>query len=388
MKSVQKSSPLLLLIAGAKGAVGSTVAVAGSALQKDTEKVLPNLTTADMFAEVLPANQIFVAGWDSSDKSLIDSVLDHEVLNEKIWTGYKNDLEQIHIQEVPESHLTPKAQVEKLQDDIRNFKKRYIGAKPVLINLLPACGDVDLSHCNNLSDLYDELKSVAFPDMMYTIAAVTSGVPVVNFSSNSLEVPVIVNEAIKHNVPISGKDGKTGQTYFKMVLASALKARNLLVNGWYSLNILGNQDGENLSDPHKASEKLRNKVDLLNEILGYKVEDKNGNTTHKVHIDYYPPRGDSKEAYDVIDVSGIFGLQMSIRLNLLGRDSILAAPLVIDLARWMAILQMTGRSGIVPELGFYYKKSVSNHPSVTFQEEFAQLQKLYVECNSKLGERL
>jgi hypothetical protein len=123
------------------------------------------------------------------------------------------------------------------------------------------------------------------------------------------------------------------------------------VDGWYSLNILGNQDGKNLMDPNRAAGKLSNKTDILDDIMGYQVGERYGVSSHKVQIDYYPPRGDAKEAWDVIDFLGVFGLPMSMRLNLQVRDSVLAAPLVLDLARWMIVLQMAGCSGPVPGPG-------------------------------------
>jgi myo-inositol-1-phosphate synthase len=167
------------------------------------------------------------------------------------------------------------------------------------------------------------------------------------------------------------------------VLASALKARGLKVDGWYSLNILGNDDGRNLADPKKVAGKLANKTELLEDILGYQIGERYGVSSHKVIIDYYPPRGDCKEAWDVIDFAGLFGLPMSLRLNLQARDSILAAPLVIDLARWMVVLHGVGRSGPVPELGFYFKKPIGPNPPVTFQDQLAELHRLEIVCRKK-----
>ena len=163
-----------------------------------------------------------------------------------------------------------------------------------------------------------------------------------------------------------------------------MKARNLIVDGWYSLNILGNTDGANLMDPARASGKLSNKTNLLNDILDYTVGEKYETPAHKVHIDYYPPRGDAKEAWDVIDFKGLFGLPMSMRLNLQARDSILAAPLVLDLARWVAILQIAGRSGPVPQLSFYFKRAVGDSPPQTFQDQVASLLSLERECDENI----
>jgi myo-inositol-1-phosphate synthase len=142
-----------------------------------------------------------------------------------------------------------------------------------------------------------------------------------------------------------------------VVLASALKARGLYVDGWYSLNILGNADGLNLMDPDHACGKLNNKTHLLDDILGYPVGERYGQPAHKVHIDYYPPRGDAKEAWDVIDVTGIFGMPMSLRLNLQGRDSILAAPMALDLVRWAAALHSAGIRRPHTRSGVFFQKT-------------------------------
>jgi myo-inositol-1-phosphate synthase len=166
------------------------------------------------------------------------------------------------------------------------------------------------------------------------------------------------------------------------VLASALKARQLFVDGWYSLNILGNADGANLMVPERAAGKLANKTNLLDDVLGYAVGERYGQPTHKVHIDYYPPRGDAKEAWDVIDFRGLFDLPMSLRIDLQGRDSILAAPMVIDLARWMFMLQLAGRRGLVPELAFFFKHPLGANVLRTFQDQLAALDQLEAEVMS------
>jgi myo-inositol-1-phosphate synthase len=255
----------------------------------------------------------------------------------------------------------------------------------VFVNLLPSAVYLDLRGCRNLAELYAHADVGRLPDLAYALAAVASGVPIVNFTPNEVEIPLVLKEAVKQGVPVAGRDGKTGQTYLKVVLASALKARHLLIDGWYSLNILGNADGANLMDPGRAAGKLSNKTHLLDEILGYKVGANYPAPAHKVHIDYYPPRGDAKEAWDAIDFKGMFGLPMSIRINLLGRDSILAAPLVLDLARWAAALQAAGRRGPVPELGFYFKKPVGDSPPLTFQDQLASLARLERACNESVA---
>jgi myo-inositol-1-phosphate synthase len=307
-------------------------------------------------------------------------------LPDAIWQAHAEDLDQTPVVKAPDSATDFKQQVDRLCRDINEFKSQHPGARAVFIDLLPAAAYHNLNACQDLSQLFAEADPGTLPDLAYTLAAIRSGVPVVNFTPNPVEIPAVLDEAANNGLPIAGRDGKTGQTYLKVVLASALKARNLLVDGWYSLNILGNADGANLMDPARAAGKLHNKTKLLDDILGYEVGQQYGAPAHKVHIDYYPPRGDAKEAWDAIDFKGLFGLPMSIRLNLLGRDSILAAPLVLDLARWTAALQMAGRSGPIPELGFYFKKPVGNTPPLTFQEQVTSLAKLEQACEEKLAD--
>jgi myo-inositol-1-phosphate synthase len=377
-----KSRSLLLMVAGAKGAVASTVAVAVAKLQKDPETLLPCLTTQTRFPYLGPPHAVCMAGWDTQPAKLSDCVKTYGVVPDNFWKPYRSDLDEILIFQAPSPDLNLEAQVQHLIKDIQDIKKQHANALPVLINLLPAGIHQDFDHLTSLSQLYSNIDPADFPDLAYVLASILSGIPVVNFSPNHLESPGVVQQAVKHHVPICGRDGKTGQTYFKVVLASALKARCLQVDGWYSLNILGNADGKNLLNPERAADKLANKTELLDDILGYAVGEKYKEPCHKVHIDYYPPRGDAKEAWDVIDFQGMFGLPMSIRLNLQGRDSILAAPLILDLSRWMAVLKLAGRSGLIPKLGFYFKKPLGENPPLNFQDQVHSLRELQKECDT------
>jgi len=375
-----KSRPLMILIAGAKGAVASTVAVAASLINDCPEMIVPYLTTANSLSTLGKPGNILTAGWDSQNITLIDAIRHHGVLSPEIWKPHQSRLLQIPIRPAPDESFGLKKQVEVISKDIAHFKSLSPDALPVLVNLLPAASNASLEDTGELQDLYNNVNTKKIPDLAYVLAAIFSGVPVVNFTPNSVELPVICREAQKRGIPICGRDGKTGQTYLKVAMASALKARSLKVDGWYSLNILGNDDGKNLMDPGRAAGKVANKTELLDDILGYAVGEKYGIPTHKVVIDYYPPRGDAKEAWDVIDFNGLFGLPMSIRINFLCRDSILAAPLVIDLARWMAAINLTGRKGPVAELGFYFKKPMGDNPPITFEQQTAALEKLGEEC--------
>jgi myo-inositol-1-phosphate synthase len=378
-----ESRSLLVMIAGAKGAVGSTVAAAVAAVKKNPDAVLPSLITRDSFGYLGPAGNIHAAGWDANPAKLVDCVENHGVLPENLWRPLQRDLEKIPVFASPPDGLDMKEQVAQLMKDMQDLKQQHPRALPVLINLLPACTRCRLDNVKDIDGLYADARPVNFPDLAYAVAAILSKIPMVNFSPNRLELPVVVQQAVEHGVPISGRDGKTGQTYFKVVLASALKARGLYVDGWYSLNILGNADGKNLMDPDRAAGKVANKTQLLDDLLGYRVGEHYQESTHKVRIDYYPPRGDAKEAWDVVDFQGLFGLPMSLRLNIQGRDSILAAPMVLDLARWMAALALSGRSGSVPDLGFYFKKPIGENPPLSFQDQINRLRRLEKECDEK-----
>jgi len=370
---------LLILVAGAKGAIGSTLAASVAAFHHNPASVLPWLTTADAFSHMDLLNHIHMAGWDTQDRDLTQALNGHQVLPAHLWKPFSADISEYHILNAPSSSWKLEEQVAKLSSDINSFRSLYPRAIPVFINLLPAAMNPDLSQYKDFEQLYEKLEikvSADFPDLAYFMAAIQSGIPVVNFTPNTVEIPAVISASKNRKVPLAGRDGKTGQTYFKMVLASALKARNLYVDGWYSVNILGNKDGENLMDHNRAASKVANKTKLLDEILGYSVGENYHTSTHMVRIDYYPPRGDAKEAWDVIDLQGLFGLPMSIRMNFQARDSVLAAPMVLDLSRWMAALQIAGRFGAIPELGFYFKKPVGENPSVSFEGQIAALNNL------------
>jgi myo-inositol-1-phosphate synthase len=380
---ISEIHPPLLIVAGAKGAVASTLAVSLAVLQRDPEAVLSSLTTAEKFPYLGPCQNTRMCGWDRTKDSLRDSLKVNSVLPEDLWRPHADFLDQITVLEAPSPRMDLKTQVEKIVQDIKMLCDQHSNMRPVFIDLLPATELVKLENCEKLTDLYAQVDPTRFPDLLYAMAALRCAIPIINFTPNALEIPALVQEAVAMGVPIAGRDGKTGQTYMKVVLASALKARNLLVDGWYSLNILGNADGRNLLQPEKAAGKLVHKTEILDKVLGYRVGEKYGTSSHKVHIDYYPPRGDAKEAWDVIDFEGLFRLPMSIRMNLQGRDSILAAPLVLDLARWMVALQLAGRSGPIPELAFYFKEPVGPHPPLSFQDQVLSLQRLEEELSAK-----
>ncbi len=195
------------------------------------------------------------------------------------------------------------------------------------------------------------------PSMLYAWAAITSGVPFANGAPNlTVDIPAMQELAREHGVPICGKDFKTGQTLLKTILAPGFKARMLGLNGWFSTNILGNRDGEVLDDPESFKTKEESKLGVLEYILQPKLYPKlYGNIYHKVRINYYPPRGDNKEGWDNIDIFGWLDYPMQIKVDFLCRDSILAAPIVLDLVLFLDLAKRAGMRGIQEWLSFYFK---------------------------------
>jgi myo-inositol-1-phosphate synthase len=226
------------------------------------------------------------------------------------------------------------------------------------------------------------------PSMLYAYAAILEGVPFANGAPNlAVDTPVLRQLATERKVAISGKDFKTGQTLIKTVLAPMLKARMLGLAGWYSTNILGNRDGEVLDDPDNFKTKEESKLGVLEDILQPdKFPDLYGNVFHKVRINYYPPRGDNKEGWDNIDIFGWLGYPMQIKVDFLCRDSILAAPLALDLVLFMDLAQRAGLGGIQEWLSFYYK-SPQVAPGLTPEHDlFVQLAKLKNTLRWMMGE--
>ena len=203
----------------------------------------------------------------------------------------------------------------------------------------------------------DEEDPEIGPAMLYAYAAIMEGAPYVNFTpSVAADAPALVELARREGVPVAGKDGKTGQTMIKTVLAPALRSRALRVDGWFSTNILGNGDGHILSDPDSLASKIDTKGSVLDDMLGYEVPD------HIVNINYYRPRGDDKEAWDNVDLTGFLGQRMQLKVNFLCGDSVLAAPLVLDLARLADLARLRGDSGVQDQFGLFFKAPMVQEP--------------------------
>jgi myo-inositol-1-phosphate synthase len=216
------------------------------------------------------------------------------------------------------------------------------------------------------------------PSMLYAYAAIRAGVPYANGAPNlSVDVPALTALAADRGVPIAGKDFKTGQTLLKTVLAPMLKARLLGLSGWFSVNILGNRDGEVLDDPESFRTKEESKLSVLEYILQPDVyPELYEGFYHKVRINYYPPRGDNKEGWDNLDIFGWLGYPMQIKVDFLCRDSILAAPIVLDLALFLDLAARSGMKGIQEWLSFYFKSPMTAPELYPEHDLFIQLMKL------------
>ena len=226
--------------------------------------------------------------------------------------------------------------------------------------------------------------------MVYAYAAIREGIPYTNAAPNlSGDVPALVALAAKTKTPLAGKDLKTGQTLIKTIIAPGLKARLLGVAGWYSTNILGNRDGEVLDDPESFKTKEESKKSVLDYILQPKLyPDLYGDICHLVRINYYPPRGDNKEGWDNIDLFGWLGYPMQLKINFLCRDSILAAPVVLDVALFMDLAKRAGMSGVQEWLSFYFKSPVHAPELYPEHDLFIQLMKLKNTLRYLKGEEL
>ncbi len=226
------------------------------------------------------------------------------------------------------------------------------------------------------------------PSQIYAYASLKSGVPYANGAPNlSVDLPCMIEAARTFGVPIAGKDFKTGQTWMKTLLAPGIKARMLGLRGWYSTNILGNRDGEVLDDPENFKSKEVSKLGVLDAILQPTVyPDLYGNIDHVVRINYYPPRGDNKEGWDNIDIFGWLGYPMQIKVDFLCRDSILAAPIVLDLALFLDLAQRAGASGVQEWLSFYLKSPQPAGTAPAEHDLFIQQTKLKNTLREWMGE--
>jgi myo-inositol-1-phosphate synthase len=357
-----------VLVVGLGGAVAST-AVAGIEMLRAGSNDLAGLPLASVgTAGLAPYRNIHFAGWDLHGDDLASAVREHRVLDRdqtemvedalttmKPWpaVGSVDFCKNVDgSNKITGSHREAVAQI---RSDIRNYRETTGIGDVVVINLasVERWPDLALEVLQTAAGFergLDANDPAISPAMLYAYAAIVEGVPYGNFTpSLAADIPALTRLADERNVPVAGKDGKTGQTFIKTVLAPAFRARSLYVEGWFSTNILGNRDGLALDNADSLRSKLNTKGSVLDDILGYPVED------HLVNIQYYKPRGDNKEAWDNIDLVGFMGQKMQMKVNFLCRDSILAAPLVIEIARVLDLAKQRGKGGIQEQLGIFFK---------------------------------
>ncbi len=355
-------------VVGVGGAVATTAAAGVEILRSGTNR-MDGLPLAHLAVPGLAGYEDLVfQGWDLNAQSLAEAAAEHRVLNDVQLAGVAPALSAVRpwagvasgafcrLIEGANQHRADghRAAVAAIAADLERFKRSNGLDGLVMINLAstertPADSPVLRTPAAFERGL-DEDDAAIGPAMLYAYAAIAAGVPYGNFTpSSAADVPALAELSRRRSVPVAGKDGKTGQTLMKTVLAPALRARGLHVDGWFSTNILGNRDGQALEDPDSLKSKLGTKGNVLDSILGYKVKD------HIVDIRYYRPRGDDKEAWDNIDVSGFLGHRMQIKVNFLCKDSVLAAPLVLEIARVLDLAQQRGEGGPQEQLSLFFK---------------------------------
>ena len=348
------------------------------------------------FVPLADLDSLVFGGWDVFPDDAYDSAVHAGVLDKDLLSQIKDQLQKVkpmpavfdrnYVRRLEGSNVkSAKSKwdaVLEVREDIQRFKADNGVERLVMI----WCGSTEIyiEH-HEVHDTIESLEKALRenhesipPSMIYAYAALKEGVPFLNGAPNlTVDVPAMVELAKQQGVPLGGKDFKTGQTLMKTILAPGFKARMLGVRGWFSTNILGNRDGEVLDDPDSFKTKEVSKLDVLEYILQPDLYPQlYGDIYHKVRINYYPPRGDEKEGWDNIDIFGWLGMPMQIKVDFLCRDSILAAPLVLDLVLFTDLAHRAGMSGIQEWLSFYFKSPMTAPDLYPEHDLFIQLMKL------------
>lgn len=357
----------------------------------------------------LPGLQDLVfGGWDIFPDSIYEAALKAEVLTAETLAPVRRELEAVRPMEAVFDrefvrNLAPSRQkkartkmdlAESVMKDIESFRSKTGADRLVMV----WCGstermlDLGAPH-RDLASFEKALKENSpeiSPSMVYAYAAIRMGIPYANGAPNlSADIPALEQLSEKTEAPIAGKDFKTGQTLMKTIIAPGLKSRMLGLKGWYSTNILGNRDGEVLDDPGSFKTKEKSKMSVLDSILEPELyPELYGKYWHKVRIDYYPPRGDAKEGWDNIDIFGWMGLPMQIKINFLCRDSILAAPIVLDLVLFLDLAKRAKLKGIQEWLSFYFKSPQCRRDLKAEHNLFTQHLKLQNTLRLLMGEEV
>ena len=373
--------------------VGSLAELSTIRLGKRTEQRYPKIRD---FVPLADLDDLVFGAWDPIPDDAYDSCKVAGVLGSSHTEPIADFLKSIepmtavfdqhYVKRLEGSNVksgkTKRDLAEALREDIRNFKEKngcsrlvmvWCASTEVFIAPGPAHASIEA-----FEKAMDENDPAIAPSMLYAWASLMENVPFANGAPNlSIDTPALLQLAMDRRVPVGGKDFKTGQTLMKTVISPMLKARMIGLSGWFSTNILGNRDGEVLDDPESFKTKEESKLGVLEHILQPSLyPELYGDAYHKVRINYYPPRGDNKEGWDSIDIFGWLGYPMQIKVNFLCRDSILAAPIVHDLALFFDLAQRAGMSGIQEWLSFYFKSPMAAPELTPEHDLFIQHAKL------------
>ena len=359
------------------------------------------------FVPLAELDDLVFGGWDPISANVLEAARTCGVLEEQDLAPISSELEGIvamdavfdqrwvkKLEGTRVKTMTPKLeQAQALMDDIERFRTENQCDRLVMVwcgstEAYQEASDVHQSVAAFEQGLRDNDDNIS-PSQIYAYAALSSEVPFANGAPNlSVDLPCMLELAATRGVPIAGKDFKTGQTLMKTLLAPGFKARMLGLRGWYSTNILGNRDGEVLDDPENFKTKEVSKLGVLDTILQPEsYPDLYGNIDHVVRINYYPPRGDNKEGWDAIDIFGWLGYPMQIKVDFLCRDSILAAPIVLDLALFLDLASRAGQSGVQEWLSFYLKAPQAAGEADAEHDLFIQQTKLKNTLREWMGEQ-
>lgn len=415
---------LAVLVVGVGGAVSSTFIAGTLAVRKGKGLPIGSLTQLatirlgkrnenrfPKIKDVVPLanlNNLVFGGWDIFSEDIYDASVHAEVLKKEDLDCVQDELKAIKpmtavfdqdfVKRLHGTHVKTESNrwelMEKLREDIRNFKKNNGCDRAVVMwaastEVYIALSEEHKSLAAFEKAMKDNNTAVISPSMCYAYAAIAEGCPFIMGAPNlCVDTPALCEFALQENVAICGKDYKTGQTMLKTVLAPMLKTRMLGLEGWFSTNILGNRDGEVLDDPGSFKTKEVSKLSVIDTILQPDVyPELYGNVYHKVRINYYPPRKDNKEGWDNIDIVGWMGYPMQLKVDFLCRDSILAAPLCLDLVLFADLSQRCGFSGIQEWLSFYFKSPMHEENSVPEHDLFIQHTKLKNTLRRIIGEQ-
>ncbi|MFH1728173.1 MAG: inositol-3-phosphate synthase [Pseudomonadota bacterium] len=422
--NVEKAEGKLGVLIPGLGAVSTTFIIGCKAIQKGIGKPIGSLTqmgtirlgkrtdkNTPLIKDFLPLanlSDIEFAGWDIFEDSVYETAKKNHVIQPSIIESVKEEIDCIKPMKAVFDHKYVKnlngtwikegknkmELAEQLMQDIENVKKEKNISRFVMI----WCGSTEVyieksavhSSLESFEKGLAESDPAISPSMIYAYAALKLGIPYLNGAPNlTVDTPALLELANKNQVPVGGKDFKTGQTLLKTIIAPGLKARMLGLNGWFSTNILGNRDGEVLDDPDAFKTKEVSKLSVLDQILEpHNYPDLYGNYYHKVRINYYPPRGDNKEGWDNIDIFGWLNHNMQIKIDFLCKDSILAAPLVLDLVLLTDFAKRAGMKGIQEWLSFYWKSPQHAEGLYPEHDLFIQMTKLKNTMRYVMGEEL